>query len=125
MAFSKYCFLLSMIIALSLSSIDVSLATRQLLYTPAAPPPALTLPTVPSLPKVTLPPLPSVPTLPKATLPPLPSTPLPTLPTQPTLPKPTLPPLPSIQVSEELLEMTSYYHIYTFRTLKNLYQEKG
>ncbi|KAM3746752.1 hypothetical protein ACB098_06G224700 [Castanea mollissima] len=81
--------------ALSLSSIDVSLATRHLLDTPAALPSVLTLPTVPSLPKATLLPLPSVPTLPKATLPPLPSTPLPTLPTQPTLPKPTLPPLPT------------------------------
>ena len=98
MAFSKHCFLLSMIIAFSLSSIDVSLAARYLLDTPAAPPPALTLPIIPSLPKATLPPLPSMPTLPKATLPPLPSTPLPTLPTQPTLPKPTLPPLPSTQV---------------------------
>uniref|UniRef100_A0A2N9ENY5 Uncharacterized protein n=1 Tax=Fagus sylvatica TaxID=28930 RepID=A0A2N9ENY5_FAGSY len=83
--------MLSLMVTLSLSSIDMSLAARQLLDTPAAPPPALTLPTIPSLPKATLPPLPSVPTLPKSTLPPLP-----TLPTQPTLPKTTLPPLPSI-----------------------------
>ena len=79
-----------MIIMLSL---DVCLAARYLLDTPAAPPPALGLPTIPSLPKATLPPLPSVPTLPTTTLPPLP-----TLPTQPTLPKSTLPPLPSTQV---------------------------
>jgi hypothetical protein len=62
MASCKLVFMLSLMVTLSLSSIDMSLAARQLLDTPAAPPPALTLPTIPSLPKATLPPLPSVPT---------------------------------------------------------------
>ncbi|XP_044461044.1 protein PELPK1-like [Mangifera indica] len=90
MAAVKVSILLSLLVALSLSSFDMSLAARHLLDTPVAPPPAL--PTIPPLPKATLPPLPSIPTLPKATLPPLPSTPL------PTLPKPTLPPLPNLTV---------------------------
>ena len=77
--------MLALIVTVSLSNINMSLAARQLFQTPAAPPLALTLPKIPSLP--TLPPLPSVPTLPQATLPPLPSTPLPT---QPTLPRTTL-----------------------------------
>ncbi|KAJ0098111.1 hypothetical protein Patl1_28312 [Pistacia atlantica] len=80
MAAFKHSFLLSLLVALSLAGFHMSLAARHL------------LPTIPPLPKATLPPLPSIPTLPKATLPPLPSTPLPT---QPTLPKPTLPPLPN------------------------------
>ncbi|KAF8411794.1 hypothetical protein HHK36_004353 [Tetracentron sinense] len=108
---SMHCFILSLVIVLC---IDVSLAARHLLDTlePVAPPPALTLPTIPTLPKPILPPmpttslpsLPSVPTLPMPTLPPLPSTqlptlpkpalpPLPTMPTIPTLPKVALPPL--------------------------------
>ncbi|KAJ0041443.1 hypothetical protein Pint_27680 [Pistacia integerrima] len=85
--------MLSLLVALSLSSFDISLAARHLLDTPAAPPPVL--PTVPPLPRATLPPLPSLPTLPKATVPPLPSTPFPT---QPSLPKPTLLPLPPLPI---------------------------
>ncbi|ESR39523.1 hypothetical protein CICLE_v10026662mg [Citrus x clementina] len=86
MAALKHCFLLSMLVALSLSSFEMSMAARNLLQAPAGP-----LPTLPPMPKVALPPMPSIPTLPQATLPPLP-----TLPNQPTLPKlPTLPPMPA------------------------------
>ncbi|KAH9712751.1 GPI ethanolamine phosphate transferase 2 [Citrus sinensis] len=97
MAALKHCFLLSMIVAFSLSSFQMSMAARNLLQAPAGP-----LPTLPPMPKVALPPMPSIPTLPQATLPPLPTLPnqptlpkLPTLPPMPAAPKVTLPPLPS------------------------------
>ncbi|XAR73474.1 Non-specific serine/threonine protein kinase [Bertholletia excelsa] len=90
---------LSLVFSLSLFSVHPSLAARYLLQN---------LPTIPSVPKGTLPPLPAmptplptIPTLPKPTLSPLPSTqipstlPNPTLPTVPSVPKVTLPPMPA------------------------------
>ncbi|TQD91375.1 hypothetical protein C1H46_023054 [Malus baccata] len=109
MAFPKIFFLLFSVAVLSLSSVRMSQAARHLLDTPAAPPPALPVPTIPSLPKTTLPPLPSVPTLPKTTLPPLPSLPtqpkttLPPLPSLPNQPKATLTPTPSNPLHPEMI----------------------
>ncbi|GAB4848787.1 hypothetical protein Ancab_003515 [Ancistrocladus abbreviatus] len=108
MASIKLCFILYFILALSTSSIDMSLAARHLLQTmpPISslplPKPNLSLPPLPATPKLpqtTLPPLPYLPTassLPKPNLPPLPATPLPTTPAATTLPKPSLPPLPAV-----------------------------
>ncbi|XP_042509138.1 protein PELPK1-like [Macadamia integrifolia] len=84
---------LYLIVALSCSSISPITAARHLLDT-AAPPPVVPVPTIPTLPKVTVPPLPAMPSLPQATLPPVRS-----LPTIPNLPIPTtIPPLPSTQI---------------------------
>ncbi|XP_057496721.1 uncharacterized protein LOC130781537 [Actinidia eriantha] len=92
MAAFRCCLALSMILALSISSVQTTRAARHLLQT---------VPT--TMPKVTLPPLPAVPTIPKATLPPLLIPTLPALPTAPALPKPTtLPPLPSTQIPSSL-----------------------
>ena len=94
-----------LLITLSLMSGKEVLASRHLVET--------TLPTVPELPKVELPPLPTLPTLPKFELPPLPHVPtlqetqlptlpkpeLPTVPHDPALEKPELPELPSLPPS--------------------------
>ncbi|PIM99203.1 hypothetical protein CDL12_28303 [Handroanthus impetiginosus] len=80
MASSNFHLVLSLIMAITLSNIHGSSAARSLLQT--------SQPTIPPLPKATLPPLPAMPNLPTATLPPLP--------TNPTLPKPTLPPMPAM-----------------------------
>ncbi|KAL8472210.1 hypothetical protein ACS0TY_029435 [Phlomoides rotata] len=77
-------FLVSLLMAISLSSIHTSWVARNLLQ--ASQP---GLPTIPPLPKPTLSPMPAMPNLPTATLPPMPTTPL------PTLSKPTLPPMPT------------------------------
>ncbi|KAK2985696.1 hypothetical protein RJ640_011924 [Escallonia rubra] len=98
MALYYHSCVLALLVLLSLSSVHMSFAARQLLQI-AGSPPLPTLPIIPAMPKATLPPLPAMPILPTAVLPPLPATSLPTLPTIPaTLPKPTLPPLPSTQV---------------------------
>ncbi|XP_050240909.1 protein PELPK2-like [Quercus robur] len=88
MAFSNYCFLLSLVLALSLAT--TSLAARNILDTPAL----LTLQTQPTLPKPTLPM-----TLPdQTTLPQLPSTQIPSLP----IPKfPAIPTIPELTPSDD------------------------
>ncbi|KAF9679033.1 hypothetical protein SADUNF_Sadunf07G0098000 [Salix dunnii] len=90
-------FILALFIALTFTSMNVSIASRHLLQVPPLPKiPMPPLPSIPNLPQPTLPTLPTLPTtqpsLPKPTLPPLPST----IPAFPTLPKVTLPPLPSM-----------------------------
>ncbi|RVW74900.1 hypothetical protein CK203_054588 [Vitis vinifera] len=75
-----------LLITLSLMSCKEVLASRHLLET--------TLPTVPELHKVELPPLPTLPTLPKFELPPLPKVEIPSLPHVPTLQEPQLPTFP-------------------------------
>ncbi|KAL5725697.1 hypothetical protein ACHQM5_008813 [Ranunculus cassubicifolius] len=82
MALCRQLFVLLLVI-ISLSSINLVIASRHLLDTPASP----ALPTFPTVPMPTLPPLPTISTLPNPTLV------NPTLPTIPT----TLPPMPSLQ----------------------------
>ncbi|XP_057842463.1 extensin [Cryptomeria japonica] len=73
----------------------------------------LQLPSIPPLPKVSLPPLPSIPPLPKLSVPPLPSNPnvvapplpklsFPPLPNAPSFPKLSVPPLPSVPTLPKL-----------------------
>ncbi|GLJ33325.1 hypothetical protein SUGI_0670420 [Cryptomeria japonica] len=73
----------------------------------------LQLPSIPPLPKVSLPPLPSIPPLPKISVPPLPSIPnvvasplpklsFPPLPNAPSFPKLSVPPLPSVPTLPKL-----------------------
>ncbi|XP_034700943.1 protein PELPK1-like [Vitis riparia] len=82
-----------LLITLSLMSGKEVLASRHLVET--------TLPTVPELPKVELPPLPTLPTLPKFELPPLPHVPTLEEPQLPTLPKPELPTVPHVPALEK------------------------
>lgn len=73
MAFYKHMFLLSLVLALSLSSTNMSLAARHLWDTPADPNPLLLKPTIP----VGL--FPYFPNLPKPRIPQLPATQNPSL----------------------------------------------
>ncbi|CAH9088023.1 unnamed protein product [Cuscuta epithymum] len=99
MAAAKKCFLLSLVIALCLASMEASSTARRLMQTDGAPQPAMaTTPYTPQ-PAIPSPQIPSLPNMPTATLlPPLPAFKLPNIPlptTLPTAPKLTLPPLPA------------------------------
>ncbi|XP_062080043.1 protein app1-like [Humulus lupulus] len=89
MAFNNR-FTLVLFIALAFMSIDIGLATRNLLQ-------ATGPPSIPNLPK---PNMPSIPSLPQPNFPTLPTgltlPPLQTLPIGPTIPKLSFPPLPSV-----------------------------
>ncbi|KAF1890568.1 hypothetical protein Lal_00041373 [Lupinus albus] len=89
---SRKLFITTLLLALALSSMSLSLGARHLLQTTSSP----NIPTIPTLTKpttfsplpsmgVNIPPLPSIPSLPKPTLSPLPSMSIPT--TIPTLPQ--------------------------------------